>query len=392
MPAYEIARKMGLRVVGSDMNPAAPGFKLADDRIIASTYDAQETLEKVIEFTREKRIDGVMTLASDVPMTVAMVSDKLNLPGVAIETARISSNKLFQLEAFQKNNVPVPPYREIVSVSQLKEMIVEWGFPVIVKPPDNRGSRGVLRITPDTDIEWAFRMSLSQSNTGSIIVQPFIPGRQISSESLVVNGRCYTAMFSSRNYEFLDRYAPYIIENGGGLPATLTEIESHQLDEVIQRVADALHIENGPLKGDLVMTDEGPMVLEATARMGGGYAVSHSIPLTTGINLVEQVIRMALGETIDREQLISKKIQTAALRFFFPAPGLIKAIHGFDALDKCPWIVLKQMYRGVGDLVDRVTDHTKRTGCVIAIGKDRAEADERACKAIESVQIVTQPN
>ena len=161
------------------------------------------------------------------------------------------------------------------------------------------------------------------------------------------------------------------------------------MDVVVQMAADCLGIANGPLKGDLVLSPRGAIVLEFAARLGGGYACSHSIPLTHGVNLVEQLIKMSVGMPIDTRDLIPEYRQSAAIRFFFPEPGIIKTIRGFEALDRWDWVVLKRMYLKVGDRVERVTDHTKRAGCVITIGPNMKEAEARAEQAIKSVVIMT---
>ncbi len=390
VPAYKIALTMGLTVVGSDINPNAPGFHLTGEKIIASTYDAEETLREVLKFNEVNPIHGVMTLACDTPVAVALVAKELGLKGNTIHTAKLSSDKLLQLRRFRLDNIPIPDYKEIQSVEELKSTIDDWGLPVILKPPDNRGARGVLRLADPVHMEWAFRESASNSAKGSIIVQKFIPGNQISSESIVVSGKAYTAMYSGRNYGLLEKYAPYVIENGGCLPADITESQEESLDDIVQRAAASLGIEDGPLKGDLVLTDKGPVVLEFASRMGGGYAVSHSIPLTHGVNLIEQVIRQALGEQLSIRDLHPAYKQSAAIRFFFPDPGVVKEIKGFDNLGVHDGVVLKRLYIKKGDTVPRITDHTKRAGCVIAVGKSKKEAEQRAISAINAVLIVTE--
>jgi biotin carboxylase len=389
VPAYEFALRMGLKVAGLDMNPQAPALRLTRERIIASTRDADSALQAVKDFHRERPIDGVMTIAHDVPVTVAVIAEELGLPGMPVASARLAANKLLQLEAFQKNGVPVPKFREIRTVEELKGVINKWGYPLVIKPLDNRGARGVLRLTEQIDTEWAFQESLAQSQTGSILVQEFVPGYQVSSETLVVDGRCYTAMYSGRNYEFLERFSPYIIENGGWLPGDVNEEQEQAMDVVVQKAADCLGIRNGPLKGDLVLSPRGVVVLEFAARLGGGYACSHSIPLTHGVNIVEELIKMSVGMPVDTGDLIPHYRQSAAIRFFFPQPGIIKEIRGFEELDRRDWVILKRMYARVGDRVDRVTDHTKRAGCVITVGPNLKEAEDRAEEAIKSVEIIT---
>jgi biotin carboxylase len=388
-PAYEFAIRMGLNVVGSDINPKAPAFHLTKERIIASTRDSDSTLREVKRFHQRLPIDVVITVAHDASVTVAKVASELGLKSISIQSAKLASNKLLQLEKFRKDGIPVPKFRELKSVEELNSVIAEWGYPLVIKPLDNRGARGVLRLTNQIDTEWAFFESLSQSQTGSILAQEFVSGPQISSETLVVNGKGYTAMYSGRNYEFLDRFSPYMIENGGPLPADITEEEKKTMDAIVQKAADSLGIENGPLKGDLVCSPKGVVVLEFAARLGGGYACSHSIPLTHGVNLVEQLIKMAVDIPIDIRNLIPKYKQSAVIRFFFPEPGIIKAIRGFDELDQWDWVKLKKMYLKVGDRVERVTDHTKRAGCVIVVGQNTKEAEAKAEQAIKSVEIIT---
>jgi len=196
-------------------------------------------------------------------------------------------------------------------------------------------------------------------------------------------------MFSERNYEHLDRFSPYIIENGGTLPARLSQAEMSAMDDVISRCAILLGVDNGPLKGDIVLTENGPVVLEMAPRLGGGYAATDSIPLTTGVELTKQVIRLCLNEDIKVDELKPRPIQTAVLRFFFPQPGKISSIKGFEGLSGYDWVKKRGMYLGVGDTVEPVTNHCRRAGFVIVAGKDEDEAKERASRAVNSVKIET---
>lgn len=391
LPAYELALKMGLKVVGSDMNPNAPAFSLPVDRIVASTYDPLETVEKVKEYARQKNIDGVMTLACDAPLTVARVARELGLPGLTENSAILGTDKLEQIQKFHADGLPVPEFEVVDSYEAAKIIATNWGYPLIIKPIVGRGGRGVLRITCLKDLESAFVDFFHLYNDGRILMQKYLAGPQISSESIIVDSVAYTAMYSGRNYEHLDTFAPYIIENGGWLPALLSPEETEQLDSVVQLVADSYGITNGFIKGDLVLTEDGVKIVEFAARMGGGYAVSHSIPASHQINLVEQSIKMALGMKIHLDDLIPRYRQSAAARFFLPEPGLVKAINGFEKLDSLDWILVKNLYIKVGDIVEPITDHTKRAGCIIVTGEDHSEAEKRVTEAIKMVEIITEP-
>lgn len=181
--AYKLAKKLSIQVVGTDINPYAPAFEFSDDKILASTRDPEETWEGVEKFIKSKRINGVMTLANDVPYTVAYVANKLDLPSIPLESARLATNKLDMKEKFLIDGIHVPDFCEIKSVKELKTKISEWRYPVIIKPIDNRGARGVLRITKEVDLDWAFQEALNNSEIGRIILEKFIEGPQITKQN-----------------------------------------------------------------------------------------------------------------------------------------------------------------------------------------------------------------
>ncbi len=391
VPAYDLALAMGLQVVGSDMNPAAPAFALPVDRIIASTYDPAETVAAVKAYHRTRRIDGVMTLACDAPLTVTGVARALGLPGISEQAALLGTDKHEQIRKFRDDGLPVPQFAVVDNAADAARQAEQWGYPVIIKPIVGRGGRGVLRITDSELLARMFGEVAGMGTDQRVLIQEYLPGPQISSESIVVDGVAHTAMYAGRNYEHLAEFAPYIIENGGWLPALISTTEQERLDQTVQAVAESYGITNGFIKGDLVLTPDGVKVIEFAARMGGGYAVSHSIPATHQVNLVEQAIKLALGRQIDTEDLKPRYRQSAAIRFFLPQPGLVKAIEGFAELAGLDWVILSRMYTAVGDIVQPITNHTKRAGCVIVVGKDHAEAEQRVKEAIDRVQIITEP-
>ena len=103
IPGIQLAKKMGLYVVVSDMNYNAPGFQYADARIIASTYDVDSTVKKAKYYDSNiKKIDGVMCIAADVPFTVASIAKELRLPGITVEAAKLATNKLAMKNKFQQ--------------------------------------------------------------------------------------------------------------------------------------------------------------------------------------------------------------------------------------------------------------------------------------------------
>ena len=389
VPGIVRAREMGITVVVSDGSGDAPGFAVADDRIIASTYDVEATVSAAARFHQGRPIDGVLSIASDIPLTVASVAAALGLPGISLESARLATDKLEMKRRFAADGVPVPAFFPVVTAEHLKELANEHGLPLVIKPVDSRGARGVLLLTPGVDLEWAFARSHEQSPTGRVLIERYISGAQISTESIVVDGKAHTLGFADRNYRDLDRFAPFMIENGGELPSSLPIERQAEVCALVQRATDSLGVRDGVVKGDIVYGSAEPYVIELAPRLSGGYLCTHEIPLNTGVDFVGAAIRIALGERPTADDLIPKYTQGVAQRWLFPAPGRITEISGVGSVAARPEVALCEVRVGIGDVLRPVESHPDRAGVIIATGATRAQAIANAERAVADIDIVT---
>lgn len=388
IPGIVRAKQLGLHVVVSDANPRAPGIAHADDRLLASTYDVQATVRTASEYNRTvRRLDGVLCVATDVPLTVAAVAEQLRLPGIAPVSARLAMDKLAMKDRFVADGVPVPPYRALASVSDLEHAVRVWGYPLVIKPVDSRGARGVLRLTGETNLAWAFERAREESATKRVMVEKFLHGPQVSTESIILDGVAHTPGFSDRNYEYLDRFAPYIIENGGDLPSFLPSATQESIKLVVQAAAASLGIRNGVVKGDIVVSDGHVVVIEMAARLSGGYFCTHEIPLNTGVDFIGAAIRLALGETVDPKELIPRFQNSVCQRYWFAEEGTVEDITGITEATDLPGVALLELRVQPGDQVKPICAHPARAGVVICTGETRAEAMMRASAVINAVRI-----
>ena len=339
IPGIILAKKLGLNVVVSDGNPNAPGLKFADKSIIASTYDIESTVNAAYEYHQNVNpIDGVICIAADVPLTVASIAEKLSLPGITTETARKCSDKFLMKETLLAAGIPIPWFSLVKSVSELRSIISERGLPLVIKPVDSRGARGVIRITESLDLEWTFKYAKSFSPTSRVVVEEFLEGQQYSTESVITDEKNITLGFAERNYEFLEELSPYIIENGGQQPAKIDKKELDSIVKLVEKSSQILGISNATSKGDVVMTKEGPKIIEIAPRLSGGYFSSDQIPLATGINVIEIAIRLSLGEKINKDKLLFRHQNAVAIRYFFPKPGKITSISNIDSFKNKSWV------------------------------------------------------
>lgn len=390
VPGIRRAIAMGLHVVVSDMNPGAPGFAFAHDRLLASTYDVEETIAVArVYHTQTRPLNGVVSMAADVPLTVATVAAELGLPGIPVEAARLASDKLAMKDRFAERGVAIPWYAPVESYAHLLDLLKTHPFPIVLKPVDSRGARGVLKLSDQFDLKWAYEYSRSQSPTARTMVEEFLSGPQISSESILIGNEAATPGFSDRNYEFIDRFAPCIIENGGDMPTALSDSARKEVSDLTIAAGRALGVVSGIVKGDMVYTPDGAKVIEVATRLSGGWFSSDQIPLATGVDIVGAAIRIAIGEPPTLAEIEPKYWKGAAIRYFFPEPGKVTAIKNVEKFDGCDWINRLMFFVKPGDELHPTTDHTKRAGCVITAGETKAEAIARANEVIDTIRIET---
>lgn len=390
IPGIKRAKAMGLHIVISDMNHSAPAFPVADDTIVCDSYDAERTAELALNYSRLKRpIDGVICIAADVPVTVATVAAALGLPGIPIASARLAADKLAMKEAFVKAGVPTSWFQAIGSVDELRRIVRERGFPLVLKPVDARGARGVLRLTDKVDLDWAYKHAVGESRHGGVMIEEYLAGPQISTEGLLLDGVGMTCGFIDRNYEHLERFAPFIIENGGQQPSVLPAPAQQQISDVAMDAGRAIGIVSGSVKGDMVWTDRGPYVIEVAARLSGGWMSTDQIPLGTGVDLIGAAIRLALGEPVTVDDIRPRWQHGVAIRYLFPPPGRVEAIEGVLPFVDVPWVHRMGFFVEKGEILYPIADHAKRAGLVITTGDTREEAVARAEHVIGRIRMTT---
>lgn len=389
MPGILRAREMGLRVVLTDGSEDCPGRAHANVFCSASTYDPDGTIA-ALKSTGET-LDGVICIATDVPLTVATVAEAFGLPGIGVDSARAAADKLEMKNRLARGGVKVPRFWPIGSDRELDDLRMRSDVPLILKPVDSRGARGVIRLLPNIDSAWAFGEAHKHSPTGRVMAEAFLVGPQLSTESLVVDGRVFTVGIADRNYERIERFAPFMVEDGGDTPADLDPATHRDVLSLIERSAAALGIQNGVVKGDVVLHGGAPHVIEVAARLSGGYFCTHQIPLATGVDLVGAAILVAIGQEPPAEVLRPSRSTYVAQRFVFPSPGRVVRISGIEDVVASSGVELCEVRVGIGDRIAAVESHPMRAGLVITTGASRQEARARAEGAVEALRIETVP-
>jgi biotin carboxylase len=363
------------------MNPQAPGAALADRFFVASTIDAEATTQ----VAEECRVDGVITLGTDFPVrTVAAVAQRLGLPGLSPATAASATDKHLMRKALSTGGVPCPAFRAVASSDEARAAAEEIGHPVIVKPTDRSGSVGVTFVQSPEEVPAAFERARSESRGGGVLVEGFAEGREISVETMCHAGRFSVVAVTDK----LTTGVPFFVELGHCVPTTLSGSVLRHVHEVAHRASQALGIDRGPTHTEMKVGENGAVIIELGARLGGDRITSHLVPLATGVDLVAASIRVALGEAPD---LTPGEARAASIRYVQAPPGKVTALEGVDAARQFPGVHDTGLDVEVGESLGPVRASGDRPGWVIAVGPTPAEAVRRAEAARDMIQVITAP-
>ena len=384
----KVAKRIGLKTIVCDGNYNAPGKSYADFFIHCNIYDPEETVHAISRYQKKNCIDGVITIATDAVRTVSAVAEYLNLPANSMKTAISSTDKLKMKTSFQENSITVPKFTDINNEIELFDKIKNFKEAVL-KPIDNRGGRGVIRLNKSLDLKKWYDYSLKFSSSKRLILEEWISGPQISTESLVIDGKTYLCGISDRNYSNLSETFPFIVENGGETPSKYYPEIKDILQKKLDDVAKILGIKNGILKGDIVLKNKIPYVIEVATRLSGGFFSTITIPLVYHINLVEKAILLALGMKVEPTPQPLKHYCYQAQRFFFPQPGIVKKISKPNPKNIPRYVKYFEINAKIGERILPIENHPMRKGSVIVYGKTREQAIKRATNWISQNNITT---
>lgn len=372
LPAIIKAKEMGLKVLATDLNPSAPGFEFADFHWVVDVKDMEANLQVAKEFA----INGVISIASEVSVrTVAAVAEELRLPGLSHEVARIVTDKALMREKYAKQDVPSPMFRVAYSLEEALKSIEELSLPAVIKPVDNAGSRGVARVDSEHQIESAFEKAKKFSEQGKVLIESFMEGVEVSAEAFVYRGEIKILSLSDK----IRTPPPYLLDTTVIFPSNYPKEVQDKVCEVAKKAIKAVGINDGPVHIEIMMTPDGPMMVELAARGPGFKVFTDMIPYVTGVDVTEGIIRLALGEEPDLE---IRANQGSVLKFIEAAPGRIKGIKGKDQVRNISGVFDFELYLGVGDKIRPLTCGDDRVGHIISF----ADSREKALEVIEKAE------
>lgn len=359
------AHKIGLFVVGID--PCADAY-CKDDTDAFEVVGGQD-FEGTCAVVEHYCIDAIVTAATDKPLVMmAQIAEKYGFPFFSVDTARWSTDKFLMKERFEFGGIPHARGRLVSQVEDAEGLV----YPVIVKPRDNSGSRGVKLCRNQEDLKTSIAEALDNSHMDSVLVEEFIEGPEYSIEGLHYDGTSEVIQFTEKKTTDF----PYNVELGHKQPALLTDEQKDAIRKIVAKIGSALRFENCPSHTELKINDRGVFVIETSPRLGGDFITSTLVPLSAGINMEDQLLNIALGNPVDTK---TGRVEKAAGVEFFQFPeGLVKSIDTqFYYRFKDPDVVSLHLKLKEGDHIKSIASSLDRYGEFIVLAEDRNMLDTR---------------
>jgi biotin carboxylase len=378
MPAIQKAKEMGLEVAVVDINPSAPGISFADHFFKISTVDEKEIVKTAETF----KPDGVMTLATDMPMrSVAAVAKFLDLPGISPEVALKATDKVAMIKCFKEKNIPSPWFYVVPSRDEFKNVLKSISPPFILKPNDSSGSRGVILIDSLDKAIDGFNYSKSISKSGIVLVEEYMIGPEVSVEIITIQGKSTVLAVTDK----LTSGAPNFVEMGHSQPSELAVESINKIKEIAIKAVQALGIDNSPSHVEIIVTKNGPKLVELGARLGGDCITTHLVPLSTGIDMLKASIKLAMGQMPD---IKTRLFKGAAIRYISSKEGVLKDIVGIENVIKVKGVRHLEIVKQKGETIHAVLGSGDRIGYVICQSETASSAITLCEEAIKMLDVI----
>ena len=381
LPAIKAAKNMGWQVIVADGKKDIPGFDLADRFLHIDLKDRRAMEIAAGEILENVGLDGVFTAGTDFSTTVAWVSEKLGLPGIPYAAALNATDKGRMRSCFSGAGLPSPDFFVINSLEPLG--YPPFGFPVVVKPVDNMGARGIRRVDTPEELRIAAENALSLSRSGQVIIEQFIPGPEFSIDALVFEEEIYICGIADRHIVF----PPYFIEIGHTIPSQAPVSEQQGIIETFKKGVKVLGIHHGAAKGDIKLSPQGPIIGEIAARLSGGYMSGWTYPYASGVDVTAAALKIAVGNPPG--DLREKEQYVCAERAFISIPGKVKKILVPEMTDSG---ILEAFFRVErGSEVTFPRNNVEKCGNIITRDKDRGGAVHLAEETAGKVLLILDP-
>ena len=372
VPIITLANQKGYYTIVVSIDGDYPGFHICDQ---AYRIDVREK-EHILEIARKENICGILTDQTDIPIpTVSYIAEQMCLPGIGYDCALSFTNKYIMRQCCDKTGIHVLKYCQASSFDEAKSFADRIQFPLIVKPVDSQGSRGVSKVDHYDEFKKKFNAAKTFSATGFVILEEFFQGREIVVEGFASDFRVSNLIIGdSYDFDIPDMFIP----KQRIFPTLLNDDLKQKILMLNSHLISNLKLKFGITHAEYLINENTGQIclIEIAARGGGVFISSDLIPLGCGIDVNDLLIKLVTGEKI---KLDEQKIQEAGSGYicFYLPEGTIRNIKGLEEITDLPGVhkaFLNNME--VGRQTVKMKDKTMRLGPILIAGKNRQAVNE----------------
>ncbi|MBN1225799.1 MAG: ATP-grasp domain-containing protein [Deltaproteobacteria bacterium] len=372
-------QQRGYHTILIDYFKNPPAKEAADEHMQETTLD----LEKVLDIARKRKVNLVISTCLDqANVTACYVSEKLDLPApYSYETALNVTNKVLMKRKMIDNNIPTSKYCHVHNVRDFDKYQLK--FPVVVKPADSNGSKGVRRANNYGELHKFLEIALTLSRCDEAVIEEYKEGLEIGIDCFVKNNEATILMTKERRKIFT---SPDPIQQIYGCvwPANITKKIHHDIKCVADAIAQAFNLENTPLMMQAIVNNDEINVLEFAARFGGGESYK-IIKLSTTFDIIDAAVDSFLGIQVSLDYKLPESYY--ADNFIYARPGLFGEIAGYEEPLKNGLIEYLNYYKTKGMEIGADMSGTNRVGVFAVKSDSRGNLFEKINATLEKIEV-----
>lgn len=377
LPVIEAAHKQGYYVITCDYLPHNIAHEYSDEYVNVSIVDK----EAVLKVAREKNIDGIMSFAVDPGvMTASYVQNEMGLPSFGpYESVCILQNKDRFRAFLTQHGFNVPKAKGFGSIEEALKDRTWYPWPVIVKPTDSAGSKGVSRVDRYEDLQPALENAFEHSISGRVIVEEFIEkqGCSSDSDSFSLDGKLVFTSFSAQRFDknATNEYVPAAYS----WPSTFTHEQEEYLRSELQRLLSLLHMQTSVYNIETrIGTNGKPYIMEVSPR-GGGNRLAEMARMGTGIDMITACTRACVGDSIPFIEQRQFDGHWAEVILHSEKDGKFKQLNVSQEME--PYIKQTDLWVNIGDEIKTFSGANDAIGTLVL----RFDTDKELVNAMNNV-------
>lgn len=382
---YQEARRRGLPTVGVDMRADRPGIALADEFLQISTTDHHA----IAEALRGRRIAGVVSTAADTCLeSWHHLSVELGAPWrFPAAAARVSMDKA----AFHRLAAAhgIPSYRWVQSDDPIAvaDAVRSFRFPVVCKPADASGGRGVHRADSPSEVDGALEYAARHSPRGQVITEEVLTGRNLTVNVFLRSGELVLSLITEKHV----LPGPGFLIGGHTGPAELDEVTEKALLDDAHRLCLAFDLLDGPANFDVILAEDGTRyVLEVGARMSGNGFPSMAVAVSE-VDWMAALVDLATGGPPPPMPGRSRPVRLQVLTSPLAGPGSVVAVGGLERVSALPGVAAVEVFVAPGDPVHPFTEAGRKLGWIVVEADRHDQLEPRLAAALRELGLVVAP-